>query len=93
VKAVETLDKRVIEKHCLPHSVTITTAGRPKETREEGWNINIPYLQSGFSKQIEGFKKESEDTYLIRTASSYMRFVNTRSEGWKLYDYGDRPIE
>jgi len=93
VKSVETADQSAIQKHCLPHSVNFTTGARPEKTREYGQDINIPFLRNGFHKFILNLRQDSEDTYLIRSGSSYMWFVKTKSEGWKLYRYGDKPIE
>ncbi len=93
VKAIRTADEGAIQRHCLPHSVTFTTGSRPEKTREYGQDINIPFLKKGFHKYILNLRQDSEDTYLIRTGSSYMWFVKTTSEGWKLYRYGDKPIE
>ena len=93
VKAIETADQGTIRRHCLPHSVTFTTAPRIDKMREYGPDINIPFLKKGFHKYILNLRKDSEDTYLIRTGSSYTWFVRTKSEGWKLYRYGDKPIE
>lgn len=93
VKAIETADQGTIRKHCLPHSVKFTTDVRPEKTREYGQDMNIPFLKKGFHKYILNLRKDSEDTYLVRSGSSYMWFVRTKSEGWKLYRYGDKPIE
>ena len=93
IGAIETADFGEIQKHCLPHSVSFTTAARSQKMREYGPDINIPFLKKGFHKYILNLRKDSEDTYLIRTGSSYTWFVRTKSEGWKLYRYGDKPIE
>lgn len=81
-----------IKEFCLPHAITITTALRPEKSREYG-PMNLPFLKNGFHKYILNLRKDSDDTYLIRTGSSYMWFVKTKSEGWKLYRYGDKPIQ
>ncbi len=70
-----------------------TIAPRVEKVREYGPDINIPFLTKGFHKYILNLRKDSEDTYLIRTGSSYTWFVRTKSEGWKLYRYGDKPIK
>ena len=84
-------DHEQIKEFCLPHAITITTGGRPKEMREYG-PMNLPFLMSGFHANILHLRKDSEDTYLIRTGSSYLYFVRTKTMGWKLYHYGDKPI-
>ncbi|MBM4043942.1 MAG: hypothetical protein FJ279_02410 [Planctomycetes bacterium] len=93
VKAIETADQSSIQNHCLPHSVTFTIRSRSEKTREFGEDMNIPFLKNGFHRYILDLRKDSDDTYLIRTVSSYMWFVRTKSEGWKLYRYGDKPIQ
>lgn len=93
VKAIETADQADIQGYCLPHSVTFTTGVRPEKSREYGADMNIPFLKKGFRKDILNLRKDSEDTYLIRTGTSYLFFVRTKTTGWKLYRYGDKPIE
>ncbi len=93
IKAVKTADFGDIQKQCLPHSVSFTKDARPEKMREYGPDINIPFLKKGFHKYILYLRKDSKDTYLIRTVSTYMWFVRTKSQGWKLYRYGDKPIE
>ncbi|MHC4178917.1 MAG: hypothetical protein ACYSWU_15500 [Planctomycetota bacterium] len=93
LRAMETGDQAEIEKSCLPHSVTFTTGARPEKTREYGEDMNLPFLKSGFHRDILDLRKDSEDTYLIRTGSSYLFFVRTKTTGWKLHRYGDKPIE
>lgn len=93
IRAVKTADLGDIQKQCLPHSVTFTTVARSEKMREYGPDINIPFLKKGFHKYILNLRKDSQDTYLIRTVSTYMWFVRTKSEGWKLYRYGDKPIQ
>ncbi len=77
----------------LPHSVPITTTPRQKKQLEYGIGMNIPFLKTRFQKQILNLAKYSKDCYLIRTGSSYMRYVKTASNQWKIYHYGDKPIE
>ena len=93
IRAVKTADLGDIQKQCLPHSVTFTAVARSEKMREYGPDIYIPFLKKGFHKYILYLRKDSQDTYLIRTVSTYMWFVRTKSQGWKLYRYGDKPIE
>jgi len=92
VSAIETGEQGNIQKYCLPHCVTFTTEERP-EMREYGQDMNIPFLKKGFISAIETVRKDSNDVWLLRTGSSYLFFVRTKSMGWKLYKYGDKPIE
>ncbi len=93
IKAINTADFGDIRQQCLSNSVSFTKDARPEKMREYGPDINIPFLKNGFHKYILYLRKDSKDTYLIRTVSTYMWFVRTKSEGWKLYRYGDKPIE
>ncbi len=93
VKAIQTGEQGNIERHCLPFSVTFTTKDRPPASREYGQDINMPFLKDGFHKYIFSFEERPDDTYLIHTGSTYMFFVETKTAGWKLYRYGDKPIE
>lgn len=93
VKAIESGSRDAIQKHCLPQSVTFTTGARPEKGREFGQSMNMPFLKNGFHKYILNLRQDSKSTYLLRTGSSYMWFVKTSTEGWKLYRYGDKPIE
>lgn len=93
VKAIETGDQASIQRYCLPHSVTFTTKTRPEKSREYGQDMNLPFLKKGFYKDILNLRKDSQDTYLIRTGTSHLFFVRTKTMGWRLYRYGDSPIE
>ena len=81
-----------LAEYCLPGSVKITKAKREKNA-EYGEGMNLPFLVSGFNGEISSVHKENVDCYVIRTASSSLRFVKTASSGWKLYHYVDKPIE
>ena len=92
VKSFESGKKEAIEPFILRYAIVITTGHRPKK-REEYGPMNTPFLKSHFLKDIQAFRKEKDGTYLVRTGTSYLRFVETKNYGWKLYDYGDKPIE
>jgi hypothetical protein len=77
----------------LPHSVSITNEERPAATRSFGQDLNLPFLQNQFQPRIWLIRQDSPDCYLIRTASSALWFVETKSQGWRLYRYLDKPIE
>jgi len=93
VEAIESGDQDAIQQYCLPEAVTITTGARPEQTRAYGQDMNLPFLKRGFGKDILNLRKDSDQSYLIRTGSSYLFFVRVHSTGWKLYRYGDKPIE
>ena len=78
-------------KFCL-NSVEVSDQEDPKRG-EYGTGINIPWMRKNFSAEVMGCRKDSDDTYLIRTGTTYTFWVRTRSEGWKLYKYGDKPIQ
>ncbi len=93
VDAIESGDQGAIQQYCLPQAVTFTTAVRPESSREYGQGMNMPFLKRGFHKYILNLRKDSDQSYLIRTGSSYLYFVRTHGGDWKLYRYGDKPIE
>jgi len=97
VQTIKTSNKSImiekIKEFCLPQSVSITEAIRPKEKREYGEDINIEFLQKDFSSYIMNIRKDNDTCYLIRTASTALWFVETASMEWKIYKYLDKPIE
>lgn len=92
-KVLKTADRGDIERFCLPGSIRYTTESRKGQYQEYGHDMNLHFLKSGFHADILNLMKLSEDAFLIRTGTSYLRFVRTKTSGWKLYDYGDKPIE
>lgn len=93
MEAVRTGDQEAIEVHCLPQSITFTSVPRPEASRRLGQDMNLPFLKQGFSGLIWSIRKEAEDRYMIRTGTSCLYFVNTPASGWRMYRYGDKPIE
>ena len=77
---------------CLPHGVEVNPQADPKR-EEYGTGINIPWMKTHFSPHVWSCRKDPNDTFLIRTGSSYLFWVQTRAGEWKLYRYGDKPIE
>ena len=77
----------------LPHSISISYQERPAATREYGGDLNLPFLQNGFDAQVQSVRKDGADCYLLRTTSSALWFVETKSQGWRLYRYLDKPIK
>lgn len=93
VAALARGDASAIEQLCLPRSVLITREERPTKERIFGEDINLPFARAGFHRYVLAVQRYATDTYHLRTASSYMYFVKTSTGGWKLYRYGDKPIE
>lgn len=93
VRAMELGQEEEIASFSLPHSISITRDARSAKSRDYGEDMNLPFLKSGFSKYIVSLRKDSADTFLVRTSSSYFYFVRTKASIWKLYRYGDKPIE
>ena len=75
---VFTEEQNRILEFCVPHAITITTELRSEKSRAYG-SMNRAFLKSGFQKQILGLRKDSQDFYLVRTATSYLFFVRTGS--------------
>ena len=92
VKAIETGDQVEIKKHCLPHAITFTTEPRPEKGQEFGQDMNMAFLEKGFHKYIQNVANVSEEVIAIRTGSTHMSFVKTKSGKWMLYRYFDKPI-
>lgn len=80
-----------VEQFCLPHAVRITTELRPAAPAYR--DINLLFLKTQFSAEVFSARKDSEDCYLIRTATTALRFVETSSGKWRIYAYVDKPIE
>jgi hypothetical protein len=78
--------------YLLPHSVETSIEPRPQEDRENGDDINADFLMKGFSPLVQNVRNEGDDCYLIRTISSAIWFVETKSGEWKVYRYLDKPI-
>jgi len=76
----------------LPDVVAISIKPRT-EHQEYGGDLNLPFAKERFSEQIMGMSRLSASTYSIRTATSYISFVETASDGWKIFRYGDKPIQ
>jgi len=92
MEALDSGDTNQIKTFCLPHSIHIETALRLKENEEYGGGINLWFVKTRFDKDILSIRKDNESTYLIRTGTSYLYFVDTKSNSWMLYKYGDKPI-
>jgi len=80
-----------LKAFCLPNAIVIET-GTSRQS-EYGKNMNINYLVNDFHPKILNLRKDSDNSYLIRTGSSGMWFVETKTMGWKLYRYFDKPIQ
>jgi hypothetical protein len=81
------------ERFCLPHAVEVTRDARPVNDREYGRDMNLPFLRDGFSPRVVSVRKDPDDCYLVRTGTSAIGFVQTKSGAWKVYRYYDKPIE
>jgi hypothetical protein len=78
-------------KFCLPHSVEVSDAEDPKRS-DLAPGMNIPWMKKNFSEKVMGCRKDPDDCFLIRTGTSYLFWVQTRSGEWRIYSYGDKPI-
>ncbi len=81
-----------VASHLLPHAVTTSQKPRPADQREYGDDINEDFLKNGFSPEVRVIRKEEDDCYLLRTGSTAIWFVQTKSGVWKVYRYRDKPI-
>lgn len=81
-----------VVSYLLPHAVEQTTGRRPESSREYGQNINADFLQNHFQGMVQTFRKDFDDCYLIRTSTSAIWWVQTKSGEWRVYRYLDKPI-
>ncbi len=94
VKVLRSGDEAVIKKMTLHDSVMVTSQPRAPGKEEWGREINLPFIRSGFQDEIQLTRSyDGGDVFFIRTNTSYFMFVETKKSGWKLYRYGDKPIE
>ncbi len=93
VQSFRSGDSKAIQEFILGDTVKITAEPRAKDKEEYGTDINLSFAQSGFSAEVLSVRQDAPDIYLLRTNSSYLRFVKTQQSGWKLFEYGDKPIE
>ena len=87
------LEARDLRPMLLPHAVEISTDPRPEKWREYGSDINLPFLRNGFLPTVARVRRDAEDAWLIRTATTAIFFVPTKSGAWRVYRYVDKPIE
>ena len=96
VKFVEESRKgeaRNLQSLILPQSVEIVTTPRVEATREFGTDINLPFLRSGFDPKLVTARRDADDAWLLRTATTAVWFVQTKSGVWRIYRYVDKPIQ
>jgi hypothetical protein len=77
----------------LPQAVEITTAARPETSREYGTTISLPFLKSGFHPNVFSIRKDAADSWLVRTGTTALWYVETKTGGWRVYRYLDKPIQ
>ena len=77
-----------VEKFCLPLAIRIVDA-RPKNVAV-GEDISKAFLMKGFDPEVWTARKVSDECYLIRTTTTSVSFIQTKSGEWKVYKYVDR---
>ena len=80
-----------INKHCLPHAVSYTYEKR--KLPGYGQDINTQFAKNGFDATVVLVREDGAGCYLVRTNTTALWFVETKSMGWKLYGYLDKPIK
>jgi hypothetical protein len=91
IEALGTLDEARILPFLFPGTVRISRERR--ERPEVGSDINLPFVREGFSSTLRLVREDPGRTFLLRTDTSWFRFVRDPSGDWKLAAYGDKPIE
>lgn len=92
-KAAASGDAGAINRSCLPQAVRFTYEPRLSDKKEYGQDLNIPYLKASFDRYIRNLRKEDDSSFLIRTGTSAIWFVQTSGSEWKVYRYMDKPME
>jgi hypothetical protein len=77
---------------CLP-AVTIPRVNALEKAKLDRRGIVPPIVRERFAAMVIVVRKEPNDCYLIRTNSTAIWFVQTKSGAWKVYHYLDKPIE
>ncbi len=93
MKAFEKQNIKLIQKYCLSGSIGFVSKERSSEKIHYGTDISLPFLKKYFQSDILFVRKDSKDTYLLRTDTTAFWFVKTDKTGWKLYKYLDKPIQ
>ena len=93
VAAFKKGDRAAIERICLPEVVGINTGIRPPDLANVGAHLNLYFVRTGFSPQIAGARQYGANVFLLRTATSWLFFVETKSGAWLLYKYFDKGIQ
>lgn len=97
VKVIQTKDRKAIAEkakfYLLDNSITINETPREKNKDEYGTDININFLITKFNPYIITMKKYSNSSYMVRTGTTLINYVETKTEGWKIYFYADKPID
>ncbi|MHC4956310.1 MAG: hypothetical protein ACYTGZ_20910 [Planctomycetota bacterium] len=91
-KAMKAGKADAIRACCLPAAIRVNEQLRKKHV-EYGPAINIPFAKTRFTPEILGLRDEGSECVLVRTGTSYLRYVKTAKQVWRLYDYGDKPIK
>lgn len=82
-----------VESYLLPHSVDVSRTPRSPNDVEVNDNIDLLFLKERFKADILSFRKDPDDSYLVRTATTAIWFVQTKSGSWRIYRYYDKPIK
>jgi hypothetical protein len=77
-----------VENFCLPLAVNIV-AFRPDKA-VHGEDISKGFLVQNFAAEVLTVRKVSDECYLIRTSTTTLSFIQTKSGEWKVYKYADR---
>jgi hypothetical protein len=93
VKAMRAGSEEDIRLYCLPHAFLIEPDPRPEKAQQYGRDMNLPFLKTRFRPEILAVRKDPYGCYVLNTATSYFFFLETKNAGWKVYRYGDTPIQ
>lgn len=80
-----------VENFCLPLAVKIIDA-RPEKTANRGDDISKAFLMKDFEPEVWSVRKVSDECYMLRTPTTSISFIQTKSGAWKVYRYTDRAM-
>ncbi len=85
-------NKKEAYEYFLHPDIVEIDATKRKDYQNMGNEMNLYFIESGFSPKIMEVREVNKSVYQIRTGSSSLWFVETKKNGWKLFKYRDKPI-
>ncbi|HBM15805.1 MAG TPA: hypothetical protein DD381_05620 [Lentisphaeria bacterium] len=93
VTALRLCDKSRVESLIGKEKITLTDTDRATAASDYGTDINLNFLKNNFQPQILIVRRDSENDFLLRTATTAFWFKKDSKGKWKLVNYLDKPIQ